>query len=165
MSAFWDNLSESVAEVLAIAQAETKDFGVQEIGNLTIFLGILGEAKSLAATELNALGVNYDSVKPVATKFFRYTLEPGALGQLKQALRDLQIRFMGIPLSTAANRTFEFAHRQAQMRGSLILPEDLLLIMLKQKDPEVIILLGKLKVNMPWLHDKIVNMLETESEN
>jgi ATP-dependent Clp protease ATP-binding subunit ClpA len=164
MTGYFDNLSESVVEALVIAQAETKDFGVKEIGNLTLFLGILAEAKSRAAAELNALGVNYESVKPVATKFFRYAQAPGALGQLKQALRDLQIRIMGIPLSQGANRTFEFAQKQAEIRGSQILPEDLLLIMLRQKDPELTILLGKLKVNMAWLQEKVLQLLETETK-
>jgi ATP-dependent Clp protease ATP-binding subunit ClpA len=164
MTGYFDNLSESVVDALVIAQSETKDFGVKEIGNLTLFIGILAEAKSQAATELNALGVNYESVKPVATKFFRYSQKPGALGQLKQALRDLQIRIMGIPLSQGANRTFEFAQKQAEIRGSQILPEDLLLIMLRQKDPELTILLGKLKVNMAWLQEKVLQLLETETK-
>jgi ATP-dependent Clp protease ATP-binding subunit ClpA len=164
MTGYFDNLSESVVDALVIAQSETRDFGVKEIGNLTLFLGILAEAKSRAAAELNALGVNYESVKPVATKFFRYSQEPGALGQLKQALRDLQIRLTGIPLSQAANRTFEFAHTQAQSRGSQILPEDLLLIMLRQRDPELVILLGKLKVNLGWLQEKVLQLLETEPQ-
>lgn len=164
MPGYADNMSENVANALLIAASETKDFGGKEIGNLTLFLGILGDAKSAAAGELHSLGVTYDTVKPLATKFFRHSEESGAIGKFKQALRDIQAKVSGVRLSKSATYTFDFANKQAQSRGSKILIEDILLVMLKQKDPELVILLGKMRVNVSWLHDKVLQLLEERTE-
>jgi ATP-dependent Clp protease ATP-binding subunit ClpA len=159
-----NNLNRSVCNAIAVAELEAKEFGVWEIDNLTLFLGILADAESAGAALLVSFAIDYATAKPVASKFYRFKKSTGALGQLEAALRNLQSEILGIPLSASANKIIESAVRSAQDRNSEVLGEDVLLSMLQSKDPEVLLLLSKLKINVSLLQDQLKALIERETQ-
>ncbi len=164
MAGHRENLSVNVLNAISIAEVEAKEFGVREIDNLILFLAILAEAESAGAATMRSLGIDYQTAKPVASKFFRFAPEPGALGRLQQAVRNLQLDVLGVPLSRVADQTLIAANISAQNRNSQILGEDLLLSIIQQRDPEVITLLGKLKVNILVIQERLLALIETETQ-
>ncbi|MDR3612833.1 MAG: Clp protease N-terminal domain-containing protein [Candidatus Obscuribacterales bacterium] len=162
--AYWNNIGDEVTEVIAFAQLETQYFAVNEVNNITLFLGILRLSQCDAAILLHSFGLTYTNTRETAARYFRGVEPPGVFGRLKQALLTLTSAAFGVPLAKNVNGTLEIANELAQAATINMLPEHLVLSLLQQKEPEVMALLSRFSIDIKKLHKQVDALAEQKAE-
>jgi ATP-dependent Clp protease ATP-binding subunit ClpA len=161
---YWENIGDEVTEIIAFAQLETQYFAVNEVNNITLFIGILRLSNCDAAQLLHSFGLTYTHTRETAARYFRGVEPPGVFGRLKQAILTLTSVAFGIPLAKTVNHTLEIANEQAQAAAVNVLPEHLLLSFLQQKEPEVMALLSRSSIDIKKLHKQVDALIEKKAE-
>jgi len=161
---YWDNIGDEVTEIIALAQLETQYFDVNEVNNITLFIGILRLSDCDATLLLHSFGLTYTLTRETAAHYFRGVDTPGIADRLKKAVLTLASGMFGVPLAKTVNRTLEIANEQAQEGAVNVLPEHLVLSLLRQKEPEVMALLSRLSVDTKKLHEQVLTLVEKKAE-
>jgi ATP-dependent Clp protease ATP-binding subunit ClpA len=161
---YWNNIGDEVTEVIALAQLETQYFEVNEVNNITLFIGILRLSECDAAQLLHSFGLTYSLTRETAARYFRGVDAPGVFDRLKKTVLTLASGVFGIPLAKTVNRTLEIANEIAQTAAVNVFPEHLVLSLLQQKEPEVMALLSRLSVDAKKLHEQVNDLVEKKAE-
>jgi len=146
---FFEKFSEKAAQVFVTAQEEAKELGHSYVGTEHILLGLLKVGNSVASEILAGMGVTYSRAKSEI------------ISMVGMGMRG----FITSPQMTPrAKRVTELAYEEAKMLGSeKILPEHLLLGIIREGEGIAIHVLSKLGIDLQILRREIIDIISGDT--
>ena len=145
---FFEKFSEKAAQIFVTAQEEAKELGHSYVGTEHILLALLKVGDSAASEILGGMGITYSRTKSEI------------ISMVGMGMRG----FITSPQMTPrAKRVTELAYEEAKILGSeKIMPEHLLLGIIREGEGIAIHVLSKLGIDLQILRREIIDTISDE---